>query len=52
MANLILVKLQAFTKQPTEVFCEKGVLRKVFAKFTGKDLCERLYCNKVAGLRL
>ena len=33
-----------------EVFCEKGVLRK-FAKFTGKHLCQRLFLNKVAGLR-
>ena len=28
---------------------KKGVLRKVFAKFTGK--CQRLYFNKVAGLK-
>ena len=26
---------------------KKGVLRK-FAKFTGKHLCQRLFCNKVA----
>ena len=26
--------------------------RKVFAKFTGKRLCQRLYLNKVTGLRL
>ena len=29
---------------------EKGVLRN-FAKFTGKHLCQRLFFNKVAGLR-
>ena len=28
----------------------KGVLRN-FAKFTGKHLCQRLFFNKVAGLR-
>ena len=31
---------------------KKGVLRKVFAKFTRKHLCQRLYFNQVAGLRL
>ena len=34
-----------------EVFCEKGVLRN-FTKFTGKHLCQSLFFNKVAGLRL
>ena len=29
---------------------KKGVLRN-FAKFTGKHLCQRLFFNKVAGLR-
>ena len=33
-----------------DVFCEKGVLKE-FAKFTGKHLCQRLFFNKVAGLR-
>ena len=28
----------------------KGVVRN-FAKFTGKDLCQSLFCNKVTGLR-
>ena len=32
------------------VFCKKDVLRN-FAKFTGKHLCQSLFCNKVAGLR-
>ena len=31
---------------------QKGILRKVFSKFTGKHLCQRLYFNKVEGLRL
>ena len=33
-----------------EVFCRKGGLGN-FAKFTGKDLCQSLFFNKVAGLR-
>ena len=33
-----------------EVFCKKGVLRN-FTKFTGKHLYQRLFFNKVAGLR-
>ena len=33
-----------------EVFCKKGVLRN-FAKFTGKHLYQRLFFDKVAGLR-
>ena len=36
-------------KQPLEVFCKKAVLSN-FAKFTGKHLFQRLFCNKVAGL--
>ena len=33
-----------------EVFCKKGGLRN-FTKFSGKHLCQRLFFNKVAGLR-
>ena len=33
------------------VFCKKDVL-KCFAKFTGKHLCQNLFFDKVAGLRL
>ena len=33
-----------------EVFCKKGVLGN-FTKFTGKQLCQSLFSNKVAGLR-
>ena len=40
----------SFQKQPPEVFYEKGVLRN-FTKFTGKHLCQRLFFNKVAGLK-
>ena len=34
----------------TEVFSKKGVCRN-FSKFTRKHLCQRLFFNKVAGLR-
>ena len=34
----------------SEVFCEKDFLTN-FTKFTGKDLCQGLFFNKVAGLR-
>ena len=40
-----------FEKQPPDVFCKKGVLKN-FADFTGKHLCQRLFFNKVGGLRL
>ena len=34
-----------------EVFCKKGALKN-FTTFTGKYLCQSLFFNKVAGLRL
>ena len=37
-------------KQPPEVFCKKSVFKN-FVNFTGKSLCQKLYFNKVAGLR-
>ena len=36
-------------KQPPEVFCKRGVFRN-FRKFTGKQLCQSFFFNKVAGL--
>ena len=33
------------------MFCRRGVLRS-FAKFTGKHLCQSIFFNKVAKLRL
>ena len=33
------------------MYCKKGLLRN-FTKFTGKHLCQSLFFNKVAGLRL
>ena len=38
-------------KQPPELFFQKGILRN-FTKLTGKYLCQSLFFNKVAGLRL
>ena len=37
--------------QLPDVFCKKGTLRN-FTKITGKHLCQSLFFNKVAGLRL
>ena len=37
-------------KQPPDVFHDIGVL-KIFAKLTGKHLCQSLFFNKIAGLR-
>ena len=42
--------IKAIKKQPPEVFWKKGVLKN-FTKFTGKNLCQNLFFNKVAGLR-
>ena len=39
-------------EQPPDAFCKRGFLRKVFAKFIGKGLRQRLDFNKVAFLRL
>ena len=46
--NCLTSVLWNLQKQPPEVFCKTGVLRN-FAKFTGKQLCWRLFFNKVAG---
>ena len=37
-----------FKSNLPELFWQKGVL-KIFAKFTGKHLCQSLFLNKVAG---
>ena len=42
-------KRQYRSRRP-EVFCKKGVLKN-FTKFTGKQLCQSLFFNKVAGLK-
>ena len=43
-------KLDYIRSSRPEVFCNEGVLSN-FAKFTGKDLCQSLFFNKVAALR-
>ena len=48
----VLFQLQAFTEAATEGVPKKSVLRKVFAEFTGRHLCQGFYFNKVTGLRL
>ena len=50
-SDLTRPNLQKARSSRPEVFCKKAVLRN-FAKFTGKDLCQRLFFNKVSGLRL
>ena len=42
--------LLAYRSSHPEEFCKKGILRN-FAKFTGKNLSQSLFFNKVAGLR-
>ena len=46
------VKILSFVSRSNrlEVFCKKDVLKN-FAKFTGKQLFQSLFFNKVAGLR-
>ena len=46
--SISVASLQAVVQR---CFCKKGVPRN-FAKFTGKQLCQSLFLNKVAGLRL
>ena len=41
---------QKWRSSRPNVFFKNGVLRN-FAKFTGKNLCQSLFLNKVAGLR-
>ena len=48
--TLSLRYITLMQKYPPNVFCGKGVLRN-FTKFTGKNLCQSLFFNKVADLR-
>ena len=43
-------KAPSYKSSRLEVFCEKGVFKN-FIKFIGKQLCQSLFFNKVAGLR-
>ena len=45
-----VIILPLFKNSCPAVFGKEGVV-KSFAKFTGKDLCWRLFFNKVAGLQ-
>ena len=47
---ILTVVVSLITRSRLELFFKKGVLRN-FTKFTGKHLCQRLFFNKVAGLR-
>ena len=47
---MILRKVVHYRSSRPELFCKKDVLRN-FTKFAGKHLCQRLFFNKVAGLR-
>ena len=49
--NLIKIDQRKPGSSLPEVFCKKGVLRN-FTKLKGKHLYQRLFFNKVAGLRL
>ena len=46
----IIVDYSSFRSSHRRCSVKKGVLRN-FAKFTGKHLCQRLFFDKVAGLR-
>ena len=46
---ILWTRLNDTQKQPSQVFCEKGILRN-FTKLTGKHLCQSLFFNKIAGL--
>ena len=54
MLNGLSIEIELFyaekLKQPHEVFYKK-VLRKIFAKLTGKHLCQSLFLIEVTGLR-
>ena len=47
---ILTVVVSLITRSRLELFFKKGALRN-FTKFTGKHLCQRLFFNKVAGLR-
>ena len=42
---------ETLSRSSSEVFCKRDVLKN-FTKFTGKHLCQSLFLNEVAGLRL
>ena len=50
IADVISFDTSIYRTSRPGVFCKKGVLRN-FTKFTGKQLCQGLFFNKVAGLK-
>ena len=47
LKSLLTIRMnEIFRSSRREVFCKKSVLVN-FAKFTGKHLCQSLFCNKV-----
>ena len=50
LSSTFNVELSIYRNSRPEVFCKKGVLRN-FVKFTGKQLCQSLFFNKVVGPR-
>ena len=46
--EIFLSVFRKYRSSHPEVFCKKSVLKN-FAKFTGKQLCQSLFFNKVAG---
>ena len=48
LLQLFLCKVNKNRSSRLEVFCKKGALGN-FAKFTGINLCQSLFFNKVAG---
>ena len=49
--DLLFKNQQRFGSRHRRYFITEGVLRN-FAKFTGKDMCQSVFFNKVAGLSL
>ena len=47
----LLTQISYNQKKPPDVLYKKDVLKN-FTKFTGKHLCQSLFFNKVAGLKL
>ena len=45
------IKTITYRSRRPEAFCKKGILENL-TKFTGKHLCQSLFFNKVAGLRI
>ena len=51
MSSCDFCDVQLYRSSLREVFCKKDVLTN-FTKFTGKHMCQSLFFNKVAGLKM